>query len=526
MQARPRSLTGGLLLLLCFVCLPAAFAQSKPQRHGKIPPSRVDLFGGFAYFHPYASQIGGYAYQPINAGAVTSLSAYFDRYFGLQAEGGFHPDGPNDCVYTAQGGPVLRLPKGRWIPFAHVLAGGAKIGGPVFQPCSWGWGLTSGLGVDYVLPRFNNRLALRLIQADWQYSHVDFGPLDATGVAGGSVDLKDYRLASGIVLRFGSIEPTLPLQISCSLHPESVFVGDPVMVSLQTANVDPKKTAAYSWTSTGGKVVGSGAAVTLDTTGLAAGSYTVSATVVEGKKAKQRAGCSESFTVRAYDPPAVTCVANPNSVRPGETSEITASGISPQNRSLTYSFTADAGQVGAVSGNSTILGTGGVPVGVVTVTCNAMDDLGKAVSATTTVTIVPPPPPPPPPTRPLCSQSFERDRKRPVRVDNEAKGCLDEIALELGREPDAKLVIVAHSDAADQPEAAEQRAVNVKRYLTTEKGIDPSRIELRTGPATGRTADAILVPAGATFSDDAAMLVDENSVQPEAPPKPKGPARH
>ena len=56
----------------------------------------------------------------------------------------------------------------------HVLGGGAKIGGPVFQPCSWGWGITSGLGVDYILPRFHNRLALRLVQADWQYSHVSF----------------------------------------------------------------------------------------------------------------------------------------------------------------------------------------------------------------------------------------------------------------------------------------------------------------------------------------------------------------
>jgi hypothetical protein len=262
----------------------------------------------------------------------------------------------------------------------------------------------------------------------------------------------------------------------------------------------------------------------VDTKGLTAGSYTVTAAVVEGNKPGQKASCTASFTVRTYDPPTITCMANPDSVKPGETSLITSSGISPQNRPLTYSFSADAGQVGNVSGNTTTLGTAGVAVGRVTLTCNVVDDLGKTASAGTTVTILPPLPPPPPPTRPLCSLSFTRDRKRPVRVDNEAKGCLDDIALALTSEPDAKLVILAHSGTADKPYAAAQRAVNTKQYLIHEKGIDPARIELRTGMATGQTVDAILVPAGASFSDDGTSLVDESSVKPEAPPK--GTTRH
>jgi hypothetical protein len=74
-------------------------------------------------------------------------------------------------------------------------------------------------------------------------------------------------------------------------------------------------------------------------------------------------------------------------------------------------------------------------------------------------------------------------------------------------------VIVAHSDAVDRPDAAAQRAVNTKQYLIHEKGIDPPRIKLRTGIATGRTADAILVPAGASFSGAGTTLVDESSVK-------------
>jgi hypothetical protein len=447
-------------------------------------------------------------------GAASSLSFYFTRYLGLAAEGGFHPDGPNDCVYTAQGGPVYRTLRGRFVPFAHAMGGGAKIGGPVFQPCTWGWGVTTGAGLDYVLPRFGNRVALRLVQADWQYAHVDFGPVSAAHVAGGTVDLQDFRVASGVVLRFGSPEKIPPVQVSCSLSPETVFVGDPVMVTLQASNLDPKITASYHWASTGGVVEGSGPSITVNTKGLDAGTYTVTADVTQGNKAKQKASCTASFHVKVYDPPAVTCVADPNRVMPGETSLITAHGMSPQNRALTYSFSADSGQIHNVRGNTAVLDSRGVPVSTMTVTCNVVDDLGKPASAIATVTIMTPPPPPPPPAQPLCSIEFTRDRKRPVRVDNEAKGCLDDVALALGREPEGKLILIGHAESTDKPDAAAQRVINTKEYLVKEKGIDASRIELRTGAATGRSTDSVLVPPGASFAGEGTTIVEESKQAP------------
>ena len=128
-----------------------------------------------------------------------------------------------------------------------------------------------------------------------------------------------------------------------------------------------------------------------------------------------------------------------------------------------------------------------------------------------------------PPTRALCSISFERDRKRPVRVDNEAKGCLDEIALTLNRESSAKLVIIGKHAADESSDAAAQRALNVEQYLTDEKGIDPSRIELRTGSEPGRTVDNVLVPSGATFAPGDTTTFDPGSVKRQGQPygKPK-----
>jgi hypothetical protein len=54
--------------------------------------------------------------------------------------------------------------------------------------------------------------------------------------------------------------------------------------------------------------------------------------------------------------------------------------------------------------------------------------------------------------------------------------------------------------------------VNAKQYLSHEKGIDASRIELRTGVGAERTVDTTLVPAGASLSEDGTTVVDEGSV--------------
>ena len=169
------------------------------------------------------------------------------------------------------------------------------------------------------------------------------------------------------------------------------------------------------------------------------------------------------------------------------------------------------------------------------ITCNVSDDKGHTASAQTTVTIEAPPPPPQPHTQALCSLSFTTDKRRPTRVDNEAKACLDQVALDLKQQTDAKAVIVGNSDDREKAiEAREekrherykrarvehfaaQRAVNAKDYLVTEQGIDPSRISVDTGTADEQSAQDYLVPAGANFSQDiqGATPVDESMVKPQ-----------
>jgi outer membrane protein OmpA-like peptidoglycan-associated protein len=234
------------------------------------------------------------------------------------------------------------------------------------------------------------------------------------------------------------------------------------------------------------------------------------------------ADCAATFTVMAIQPPTISCSANPSSVNPGDSSTITSTAVSPQNRPLTYSYSTSAGAISGSTSTAT-LSTAGAAPGTVVVTCNVVDDKANAVSATTQVTVIAPPPPPAPTTSSLCSISFERDKARPTRVDNEAKACLDDIALNLQRTSDAKVVLVGSSDPKEHhgDKLAAERAVNTKDYLVTEKGIDASRVTVYQGPADGKTVSTTLVPAGAMFSAVGDTPIDEASVKvvPRTPHK-------
>jgi outer membrane protein OmpA-like peptidoglycan-associated protein len=526
-------------MVLCAVALVAASLSAQATAPAAAPvshsPSRVDLFLGYSYFGPHGSVTppdgivlpgGNPRYQAINAGAIGSVAYYFNRYLGLQAEIASHPNGGNDRLHTAMGGPIVRLPvtQSHFTLFAHALGGVTKLSGPNSgfggptgnEPYSYGPGFVLGGGMDYDVPYWNNRFAIRLFQADYEWQHHNFGEPDmAKDDLGGTTSLSAARLSAGIVIHFGSIVPPPPVTLACVATPASVYPGDPLTVTGTAANLNPKKTATYVWTADNGvKVTGNNNVATVDTSTLAAGTYTVKGHVSEGNKPGQMADCAAPFTVMAIQPPTLTCSANPTSVNPGDSSAITATGVSPQNRPLTYSYSTSAGAISGSTSTATLSTTGAAP-GTVVVTCNVVDDKGNTATANTQVTVVAPPPPPAPATSSLCSISFERDKARPTRVDNEAKACLDDIALNLQRTSDAKVALVGSSDAKEHhgTKLAAERAVNTKSYLVTEKGIDASRVTVYTGGTDGKTVSTTLVPAGAQFSAVGDTPVDEASVK-------------
>jgi hypothetical protein len=282
-----------------------------------------------------------------------------------------------------------------------------------------------------------------------------------------------------------------------------------------------------------------GATAPVSTASLQPGQHTVTCNAKEGKPGKEglkpwqtAAPTTASFTVTPFEPPTVSCSANPSTIKPGDSSTITSTGMSPQNRPLTYTYSASAGTING-SGTSATFSSTGAPTGPVTITGTVTDDKGQTATCNTTVTIEPNAPVQAK-TSSLCSITFSRDKKRPGRVDNEAKACLDEVALTLQRQSDAKAVVVGESNSAEKDamqkaqakaakskhakpveELAGQRAVNTKDYLVTEKGIDPSRISVATSSTDAQQVENYLVPSGANFNTDitGTTPVDESMVK-------------
>jgi hypothetical protein len=532
-------------------------ATSTGKTSAEDSPSRWDIFAGYSYLGAkgnidvlqYDGTTVSERYSAADFGVIASGAYYFNKYVGAQVEGASHgqwTDSPesNDQFATVAGGLIVRYPGGDIEPFAHALVGTADVSGPEHEPMTWGVALTVGGGVDYPTPFFNHRLAIRVFQADFEYIHDDFG----TGVWRGRANIDAPRLSTGLVYHVGSIAPPPPVTLACSASPETIFPGDPVTVTATAGSLNPKLNVVYTWAGTG--VTGNGATATVATGSLAAGTYTVNCGVKEGRPGKEglkpweSAEATATFTVKAFEPPTVSCSASPSTIKPGETSTITSSGLSPQNRPLTYSYSAASGAING-GGTSAVFSSTGAPTGVVGITCNVSDDKGQTATSNTSVTITAPYVAPIPHTQALCSISFEKDAQRPTRVDNEAKACLDEVALDLQKQPDAKAVVVGELNGQEKEKIAKEenfaakhkhakvedfageRAVNTKEYLVTEKGVDASRVSVATGATDGQTVEDYLVPSGATFSADVqgTTAVDETVVKPEVR-KPLGEKHH
>ena len=529
MVYRPYQKLGRFVLAACAVSLGASGLGAQTAPSTPVPagpnPSRFDLFTGYSYFGAHGQlKPAAINYSSVDEGAAGSGAYWFNKYVGAEILITAHPDGNNDGIYTGSAGPIFRAPMQNFTLFAHGLAGAARMGGPndegaalFHEPYQWGPSLAVGGGMDYDLPFLNHRFSLRLFEADYRYIHEDYGPYTPPptgGVGGGRANLSAAELSAGIVTHFGSIVPPPPVTFSCVASPETGYPGDPITITGTALNLNPKKTATYNWTTDGGTISGSSNVANIDTKSSNPGSYTAKGHVSEGNKPGQMADCSAAYTIKAFEPPTVSCSANPSTVNPGDSSTITANGVSPQNRPLTYSYSASAGSISGNTSTAT-LSTAGAAAGTITVTCNVVDDKGQTASQTTTVTVNAPAPPPAPSVSNLCSINFDRDKRRPTRVDNEAKACLDDVSLNLQRSSDAKLAVVGNAGSKERQgsKLAAERAVNTKDYLVKEKGIDASRVSVYTGTQDGKTVTTTLIPAGATMDSTGITAVDESAVK-------------
>ena len=531
-QTRRRSTIGVLILAVVVALLPSLLSAQEA-------PPKVDLFIGYQWLNPGGTVPVGSnpPFQPPPPPIATKLPSMpigygvtgtynFDKWWGLSVDvGGNFQDLASESTISV--GPRLMWRGENINMFAHTMLGLNRLS-PKDVSSSNGIGAVLGGGIDLKLWK---PVSFRLIEADFVLGRHNFSSVaPVTEPQLRHPVLEGVRLRTGLVFNFGGGEKEAPVAASCSVDHSDVMVGEPVHATVSASNFNPKHTLNYTWSSTGGKIEGKDTGANIDTNGVAGGSYTVTARVSDPKaKKNNEASCTANFTVKEppKNPPQISCSASPTSVQTGGAVTISCTCTSPDNVPVTVGgWTATSGSISG-SGNSASLNTTGAPAGTVTVNATCTDSRGLTASTTASVTIENPPPPPPQASK--LNECQYPNKVKPWRVDNTCKASLDDAALKLQQDPEAKLVVVGNADPKEKRKnLAAERAVDVKAYISggeAKQNIDPSRIETRTGTEGTMTSEQWIIPSGATFPEaSSTTTVDESKVK-AIPDHPKPAAK-
>ena len=490
--------------MIAVLCMFATLATAQDP-----PGPKVELFGGYSFFHPGADvhgQLPG-AISPLSSrleanprGAGASFTIDFNRWLGLtldtSTDWGSRETGLasriDDAAFSNLSlGPKVTFRSKHFSPFLEALVGDHRLMPDAFHDVDK-LGFMFGGGLDVNLSR---HVALRLFRADYVISKpYQFGPS-----GGQTTDLRGLRLQAGLNFMFGGGAPPMPPSAACSAQPTEVFAGEPATATASGSNFNPKRTVKYTWNGTGVKVSGNGASTEIDTTGLQPGPYQVSANLSDGSK-NGVASCMARFNVKQPRPPVIACSSDPGTIRTGGTATIRSNASSPDGRRLAYSYSASTGNVAGADATAT-LDTASSPPGAITVTCNVSDDRNLTASSTTMVNVEAPPPPPPPAPAPqikeleaqLALHSIYFPTARPA-ADNPEGGLVgsqaeilktlaEDFKSYLKYKPNAHLILGGHADPRGSEgynKALTQRRVERTKSYLIEHGAPEDHIETRS----------------------------------------------
>jgi hypothetical protein len=289
-------------------------------------------------------------------------------------------------------------------------------------------------------------------------------------------------------------------------------------VNLSANATDPDgDTLLYTWSTTGGKISGDGPNATLDLSGVADGTYTVTVEVDDG------CGCiaftSTTVTVehcRCIPAPVIACptvsVSCPDTGTVGTPVRFTANvsggdpGVTP-----TFNWTVSAGTISSGQGTSSItVDTTGVAGGT---TITATVDVGGYDRSCSTSS--------------SCTVNFPRVAV-PRKIDeygnirfNDEKARLDNYAIELQNDPTSQGYLICYGGRRGRAGEAQRRCDRAKDYLVTTRGIDSSRIvTVDGGYKEELTVELWIVPSGAT-PPTASPTIDPSEVKTTPAPRPR-----
>ncbi len=512
-----------LTALVFAVCLLGTFAAAQT------PQPKDEVFGGYSWWHSGGYVNLGYKAPDITDGFDISNTYYLPQMhnLGLLADFSYHFNGKipglgvSDVhVANILGGIQYKYHTDTFMPFARVFVGGVDHAGA--NVSHWSVGVGGGGGFDL---RITDMFTIRLAQVDYIYNNYP----QNLGL-GHNPQWNSIRLAAGLELNLGNYYAP-PLSCTASATPTEVWSGDPVKVTTTGTNFNPKHTVTYGWTANGGKLSDADKqTATVDTTGMAPGSYSASSTITDPKMKKlNSATCAANFTIKQPQPPSVSCSANPTTIAIGQPATITMTATDPQGWPMTYSWSSTGGQLSGSGTTATLTATNADAGNTITVTGTATDTRANLSASCTASVNVPP--------VVKCVNiedwgecTFEKNPKKPWRVDNDCKDTLDKLSLRLQQMPNGKLDIVGYTDEKEvvkEKTLGAQRSVNVKYYLTTDgpNKVDAGRIQPRDGGTKGKATHFYFVPEGTLCGGqvEEGTTVDESQVQPQSrnAPAPK-----
>jgi len=273
--------------------------------------SRIDIATGYHLINANA--------PPAECGCFTANGGFFSAQYNLSTRlgmvgevGTVHAStisslGQNLALTTFLAGPRIAVPFRRMSPFGEFMLGGAHAGDSYFPNGSSGsssastFAYSAGGGLDLNL---NSRYSVRLFDAS--FLHTSF-PNGANGTQ------RQLQINAGVVLHLGGGRGDAPqylastpaphakaakdVALACYTNNHIVNSGRPVHISAETS-VDPDRYYfTYDWTTTGGAIVGHGNVITINTDGLAPGTYSVSGHAVLDSAPSNSLNCKVDFEV-------------------------------------------------------------------------------------------------------------------------------------------------------------------------------------------------------------------------------------
>lgn len=499
---------------LVLLALTSLFLLSVPLRAQDDATPKYDIFVGYQWLHPGATVPAPFSSPSSPAslkvpdmakGFGTSFTYNVDRHWGAELDFGHNWDGYET---TISGGPRLMFRTDDGAYFVHAMVSYNRLSVDGLNPSNGIGGIFGG-GMDYKITR---AVSWRVFEADYVTAQQHFPEFLGSGFEHPA--LKGARLRTGLVFNFGYPE-LKSVGASVSVQPAEAMVGEPMTATATGSNFNPKHTLTYQWSSTCGKISGTGETASIDTNGIPGGSCTATVRVTDPKAKKNgEASASANFTVKEppKNPPTVSCSANPTSVQVGASVAIRCTCNSPDNVPVTMgNFTASSGTING-SGNTATLDTTNASAGTVTVNATCSDQRGLNTPATTEVAVQSPPPPPPqvsPEVRQLearlalHSVYFPTAQPTPKNPNGglikSQQVTLTTLAADfkkyLESKPDAHLILEGHADprgSAEFNQALSERRVNSTKNYLVQQGVPEGNIDTKAfGAQQQLTADQV-----------------------------------